>query len=1065
MSEANTPAHQSHFAISAWGIKNPIAVGVIFVALILFGLVAYTKLPIKLFPNVTFPAVTVTVTQAGAAPSEMETQITRPIEDALASISNIDSTTSTVTQGVSTTMVQFEIGQDLQAKTEEVRSKVAQARALLPREIDEPVVNRLEIDGAPILTYAVYAPGMSDVDLSWFIDDTVTRALQGERGVAQVARVGGVNREINIVLDPDRMAGLGLTAPQINDAVRGVAVDATGGRAAIGGREQSLRVLGSVKTLEALRNLTIPTGGGRFVKLTDVAEIGDGSSEVRGFARLDGAPVVALQVMKTKEASDVDVEDRAVAALERLESEHPGVKFTRIVSTVDETRAAFEATFKSLLEGMVLASLMVLVFLRDWRSTLITAVAMPVSLIPTFGFMLLFGFSLNVVTLLSLTLVIGILVDDAIVEIENIEKRVRRGQRPYQAAMEGADAIGLAVVATTFSIVAVFMPVSFLSGIVGQFFKEFGITVSVAVLMSLLTARLLTPLLAAYFLKPSHDPAPRKPFEGRYPAVLNWSLDHRILSCLIGGVVFIGAIVLAAVALPSGFQPPGNADYFYVKMQGPPGATADEMEDTVQRVTRVFLDRPETAHVFAQVGSTASGGFGGGGSSGLSDGTVTVVLKHERALKVPEIKAAARDALRSVPDARLNFQGDNGTADLVTVLTGDDGENLAYAALELERQMRDVPIIADPRPAAAPVGPELIITPRVDEAARLGVSVASIASVARVATLGDIDANVAKFTVGERRIPIRVRLPADARANLDRIRNLQVPTASGGTTLLGSVADVSFQAGPAKIERYNRKRQITIEGDLANGAQLGEGLKAIANTPVMKQISANKPPAPGQKPSETKATQDPRLAGVSMAETGDTEAYVDLFTNMIIAAFAGVFMIYGVLVILFRSVFKPAVILSALPTAISGAVLALIFTRLSLSLPSMIGFLMLLGLAAKNSILLVEYAIEREREGMTQREAIIEACRERARPIVMTSLAMMAGMLPTALGLESGSEFRQPMAVAVIGGLITSTALSLVIVPVVYEIVDDFEQWLRPKFAKLITPREEPGKLAPADRL
>ncbi|OJU10629.1 MAG: multidrug transporter AcrB [Caulobacterales bacterium 68-7] len=1063
-SKSPSPApHESAFAISAWGIKNPIAVGVIFIALLLFGLVAYTRLPIKLFPNVTFPAVTVTVTQSGAAPAEMETQITRPIEDALASISNIDSTTSTVTQGVSTTMVSFEIGADLQAKTEEVRSKVAQARALLPREIDEPTVQRVEIDGAPILTYAVSAPGMSDVDLSWFIDDTVTRALQGEKGVAQVARVGGTNREINVVLDPDRMAGVGLTAPEINNAVASVAMDATGGRAAIGGREQSLRILGSVKTLEALRELTIPIGGGRFVKLTDVAEIGDGSSEVRGFARLDGAPVVAFQVMKTRESSDVQVEDASVKAIEKLEKEHPGVKFTRVISTVDETRAAYEATLKSLGEGMLLASLAVLLFLKDWRSTVITALAMPVSLIPTFGFMLLFGFSLNVVTLLSLTLVIGILVDDAIVEIENIEKRVSRGQRPYQAAMEGADAIGLAVVATTFSIVAVFFPVSFLSGIVGQFFKEFGITVSVAVLMSLVTARLLTPLLAAYFLKPATKPHPRPEFKGFYPKTLEWALAHRIVSCVIGGVVFVGAIVLAAVALPSGFQPPSNADYFYVKMQGPPGATAEEMDDTVQKVTKVFLDRPETAHVFAQVGSTSSGGFGGGGSSGLGDGTVTVVLKHERALKVPEIKAAAREALRSVPDARLNFQGDNGTADLVVVLTGDDGEKLAFAAEELERQMRTATdVIADPRPAAAPVGPELIITPRVDEAARLGVSVSSIASVARVATLGDIDANVAKFTVGERRIPIRVRLPADARSDLDRIRNLQVPNAVGGTTLLGSVADVSFQAGPAKIERYDRKRQMTVEGDLANGAQLGQGLAAIDKLPIMRQINAQTPQTtPGAKKPAMQGQPDPRAVGVGTAQTGDVEAFTDLFTNMIIAAVAGILMIYGVLVMLFKSVFKPAVIISALPTAISGAVLALIFTRLSISLPSMIGFLMLLGLAAKNSILLVEYAIEREREGMSQHDAIIEACRERARPIVMTSLAMMAGMLPTALGLEAGSEFRQPMAVAVIGGLITSTVLSLVVVPVVYEIVDDFERWLGPKFKRFVTPRDAPDGSQP----
>ncbi len=1038
----------SELRISAWSIRNPIPVAVLFIALIIAGVAAYLSLPVKQFPNVTFPAVTVSVTQSGAAPGELETQVTRPIEDAVSGISNIKTIRSSVTQGASTTTIEFELGEDLQKVTDEVRSKVDQARASLPKEIDEPIVQRLEIDSAPIITYAVSAPAMSTAELSWFVDDTVTRALQGEKGVAQVARVGGAEREINVIIDPARMAAFGVTAPQLNQALANFSLDAPGGRATVGGREQTLRVLGAANTLDQLKQITIPVGS-RYVKLTDVADVGQGAGEERGFARLDGKPVVAFQVMKTRESSDVQVEDRVKAAVLALEQKSAGVAFTKIYSTVDETRASFKATEHTLLEGMLLASLVVFLFLREWRATLITAIAMPVSLIPTFAFMAMVGFSLNVVTLLALTLVIGILVDDAIVEIENIEKRVSKGERPYQAAMEGADAIGLAVVATTFTIVAVFVPVSYMPGIPGQFFKEFGLTVAVSVLFSLVVARLLTPLLAAYFLKPSKDPHPRKPFEGFYRKSLDWALDHRIISFILGGALTVGSLVgagfLASIGvLAVGFQPPGNANYYYIKLQGPPGATVTDMDRTVQAVTKMFKARPETEHVFVQVGSNIASGFGGQSGADVRDGTVTVVLKGDRKLTVTEIKQEIRAGLRDIPDARVNLQSDWGSADIQNILTSEDGEALDKAALQIEREMRSLKTVADPRPSSPPSGPEIVIRPRADEAARLGVSVADIAAIARVATVGDIDANVAKMTQGERRIPIRIRLPDGARSDLAAIGALQVPTASGGVTRLDSVADIDFQAGPAKIDRFGRKRQLTIEGDLNGGAQLGQALAEINELPSMKQMPA----------------------GVTPASAGDQEAFTELFSGFAVAILSAIGLVFGVLVLLFRSFFKPITIISALPLAISGALVALVVCGQPLSMPSLIGFLMLMGLAAKNSILLVEYAIEQERAGMTQREALIDACHERARPIVMTTLAMMAGMLPTALGLGQGSEFRQPMAVAVIGGLITSTILSLVLVPVVYEVIDDFERWITPKLSRLTTPREAPGAAAsPVDRL
>ena len=1020
------------FQISSWAIRNPVPVAVLFIAMTLAGLIAYGGLPVKQFPNVQFPLVTVTITQNGAAPSEMETQVTRPVEDAIAGLPDAKNVYSTVSQGVSTTSIEFELGHDLQKKTDDVRTRIDQTRAILPREIDEPTVTKVEIDNQPILTYAVEATGMSDSELSWFIDDTISRGLQASKGVSQVSRVGGVNREINVIVDPDKLTARGLTAASVNTALRSFNVDAAGGRVQVGGREQTLRILGAVNTLNALRDLTIPAGQGRFIKLTDVAQVGDGSAETRGFARYNNRPVVGFQVMKTRDSSDVEVDDGVIESLETLQKAHPNVKFVRIFSSVDETRASFEATKHVLLEGMLLAALVVLIFLRDWRSTLITAFAMPVSLIPTFFVMNWFGFSLNVVTLLALTLVVGILVDDAIVEIENIEKRVAQGLRPYDAAILGADAIGLAVVATTMAIVVVFTPVSFMKGIPGQFFREFGITVSVAVVFSLVVARLLTPLMAAYLLKPASQPHPRKPFEGLYRNTLEWALDHRIVASIIGGVLFVGSVMLVPL-LPQGFQPAGDPDYIYVNLQGPPGATVADMEDTASRVAQVFEGHQDVRGVFAQVGSTVTSfgpGSRGGGGSDLRSGTVTVLLNEERTTSGDALKAATRQALRAIPDARATFLSSEGGSGIQQVLTSNDPVALQAASLELEKQMRTLSLIANPRPSVPPTGPEVVVRPRPADAARLGVSVDAIAQVARIATVGDIDANVAKLTAGERRIPIRIRLPSEARSDLQRIKSLRVPTVSGGLTTLEAVADVYFQAGPARIERLNRQRQQTITAEL-NGTVQGPAFKAIQNLPIMKNL----PP------------------GVTPAATGQLEAMRELFGSFGLALFAGISMIFGVLVLLFRSFFKPIVILSALPTAVGGAFLGLLIFKLSLSIPSLIGFLMLMGIAAKNSILLVEYAIEREREGMSQREALIEACRERARPIIMTTMAMAAGMLPTALALEKGAEFRQPMAVAVIGGLMTSTVLSLVLVPVVYEFVDDFENWLKPRLARLITPR------------
>lgn len=1005
--------------VSAWAIRRPTPVVLLIIALTLAGAISYLKLPVRQFPNVEFPIVEVTVTQSGAAPAEVESQITRPVEDALAGISGLRHISSTVSLGASTTTAEFELGTDMQKATDDVRTAVDQARVLLPAGIDPPTTRRVDIAGLPIITYAVSAPGMSATQLSWYIDDKVTRALQAQKGVAQVIRVGGQSREINVTLDPLRLAAFGVTAAQVNQALVATNLNDTGGRSDIGQSEQTIRVLGEARDIAAIAATTIPIGGNSYVRLSDIATVDDGGAERRAFARLDDQAVVAFQVSKTKEASDVATEDRVKQAVAALQRATPGATFTEIVSTVDSTRRSFVATMHVLIEGMILAALVVFVFLGSWRATIIAALAMPLSLIPTFSVMAMFGFSLNSITLLGLTLVIGILVDDAIVEIENIEKRIETGETPYRAALLGADAIGLAVIATTATIVVVFAPVSFMGGESGQFFREFGLTVAVSVLFSLLIARLFTPVLAAYFLK-SRPPAPYRSLPRFYTRVLGWSLARPWQALGVGAILLAMSGVIAT-SLPIGFNPVSDSGIAYLAIEGPQGATIDQMERAVTSVTRVIRSRPDTERVFAEVGAEGSPSFG----------HMTVVLKRNRSMSTDAFQRSLAGSLRQVPGVRIATEGGGfGVSGIEVVLTGEQSASLARAQTELLREMRTLPELLEPRPAPPPAAPELVIRPRADAAARLQVSSRSIAEATRVATIGDIDANVAKFSTADRRIPIRVRLASADRGDIETISNLRLPTIDGKTTTLGSVADLSLGEGPGQIIRYDRARRASVEADL-NNVTLGQALKRIDQLPILRHL----PP------------------GIRRASTGDTEAMADLFGGITIAMLSGISLIYGVLVLLFHSFFKPVTIVSALPLTLIGAFAALKLADLAITLPVLIGLLMLLGLAAKNSILLVEFAIEAEQAGQTQREAIFNACQERARPIVMTSVAMAAGMLPTAFGVGEGASFRQPMAVAVIGGLISSTVLALILVPVVYELVERVEWRIRPRFARLATPR------------
>ena len=1036
--------------ISSWAIRNPIPVVVAFTLLMVAGLYSYSRLPIKQYPNIAFPMVVATIVQEGAAPTELENQVTRIVENSIAGLPDIELLQSSVTLGASTTIIQFKIGTDLQKAKDDVEQRVNQVRNQLPAAIQPPLINSLDFTGGALMTFAVSHPTMTATDLSWFIDDRIARDLQSVKGVGQVGRVGGVNREINITLDPVRMDAIGVTAADVNNALQRSYRNYGGGVTQVGGSETTTRVIGETATVAELGNLSVPLRGGQsYVRLSDIADVGDGSAEIRSFARLNGRPVVGFEIVKVDTASEVDVENGAYAAIERLKAANPGLEITKIFSITDDTKANFHATQDVLIEGMILAAIVVFLFLRDWRATVIAALAMPLSLIPTFWIISMLGFSLNVVTLLALTLVIGILVDDAIVEVENIQKRTLAGYTPFRAAMEGADAIGLAVLATTASIVVVFLPTSFMVGMPGQFFIEFGITVAVAVVFSLLVARFVSPLMAAYFLKPSKAHLDARKLPGFYENTLKWALRHRLIASFFGFLTFVGAIV-SAMVLPAGFIPTEDPGYIMFNISAPPGSTREQMERSATELSELLEKQPDTKDVFITIGSGGAGGQaaaanGGGGGAGMSSGSAILVMDDHHKMHTEELKQLIRPQLAGIADIRVTalMSGGGPTgSDVNILLTSEDGAALEKAQLALLNEMKDLDdIIRNPRLSPDPPGPELIIRPRTAEAARLNVSTDAIAQVARIATSGDIEANTPKFSEGERRLAIRVRLPDGVRRDLAQLGQLRVPTLSGGSTTLDAVADISYEAGPGVIQRMDRQRMAAVQADFAPGVTSGDATNAVDGTKTMKEIFAGE-------------------GLVKRARVGQEQAMNEMFSGIIVALLAGIALIYSVMVLLFKSVFKPMVILSSLPLSFSGAFVALLIFGKAIDMPVMIGLVLLLGIAAKNAILLVEFAIESEQRGNNVYDALFDACRERARPIVMTTVAMSAGMLPTALGLGEGAGFRTSMAIAVIGGLISSTVLSLILVPVVYTFVDSIERWFGSWAGNLTTkPTEDDRKL------
>ncbi|MCH4550057.1 efflux RND transporter permease subunit [Rhizobium changzhiense] len=1007
---------------SAFSIRNPVPAILLFAMLAVGGLLAFKYLPVQNFPDMDLPTIKVTATLDGAAPSQLETEVARTIEDNLASLSYLDHITTTITDGTVSISVSFKLEKDSETALNEVRNAVDSAKADLPAQMQTPSVTKVTVQNSALVTYAVQSAALNETELSWFIDNDLTKALLSVPGVGQVNRIGGVDREVHVDLDPTTMAAFGVTATTVSAQLKSVQADTSGGLGEIGGTRQTLRTLGAVASVDALKELRIPLANGQQVRLDDVASVTDSFAERSSMAYLDGKPVIAVEIKRSNGFSDSGVAADVDKAMKEFAAKHSNVQIEEAYSTIGPIIDNYDGSMHMLYEGAILAIVVVWLFLRDWRATILSAVALPLSVIPTFLVMYLAGFSLNIVTLLALSLVVGILVDDAIVEVENIARHLQMGKRPIDAALEAADEIGLAVIATTFTLVAVFLPTAFMSGIPGLIFRQFGITAAVAVLVSLVVARLLTPMMAAYFMK-AH---PKEEKDGRimraYMAIVKAAMNHRKTTVALTAAVV--ALSLATIPLlKSGFLPASDDARAQITLTMQPGATIEQTDAATKQAADIVGKLQDVTHVFSAVGSASSGGGPDSSStSSVGSATILAVLSPigERDRKQSEIENDIRQALSVLPGVRVAVGGGGNGTKLEITLASDDANALDSASTALEEQLRTLQGIGAVTSTAARQAPEIQITPDFARAAALGVTSSAIAEAVRVATNGEYSADLPKLNLPQRQVPIVVRFSPETRTKLDDIKNMRV-VGTNGNVDLGSIADIRIGGSPSEIDRIDRMRNVTVSVEL-NGRILGDVNREAQALPALQHLPS----------------------GVTLVEQGELQRSSELFQSFGLAMAIGVFCIYAILVLLFHDFLQPFTLLMALPLSLGGALLPLVITGTSFSMSAVIGLLMLMGVVTKNSILLIEYAIMSRRQGMPRFDALVDACHKRARPIIMTTIAMAAGMLPVALSLTGGdSSFRQPMAIVVIGGVMMSTLLSLIVIPVIFTFVDDLNEALR----------------------
>ena len=841
--------------ISAWAIKNPIPSILLFGMLCLVGLMSFSATNVQDFPDIEVPIVTVTTRLEGASPTQMETEVARKIENSVASIGLVKHIYSNISDSTAIITVEFDLEKDSTEAINDVRDAISRVRGDLPGEIKDPIITKANTSGRPILTYSVTSAQLDEQDISWYVDNDVAKAMLTVKGVGRVTRIGGIDREIRVEIDPAKLLALKVPAADISRQIKRIQQESSGGLGEVSGAEQSVRTLSTVASAEELAAMAIALPDGRRYRLDQLAKVTDTQAEQSGMALVNGKQVVAFEITRTKGASEITVAKGVRAAVAKLNEAHGTLKITEVVDNVAVVQENFNGSMELLFEGALFAILVVWWFLRDWRATIVSASALPLSIIPTFIGLYYFGFTINTVTLLALALVVGILVDDAIVEVENIVRHLRMGKTPFQAAMEATEEIGLAVVATTFTLIAVFLPTAFMSGIPGKFFKEFGWTAALAVFASLVVARLLTPLMAAYMLKPH----PKQEADGKlmqhYLRWVDWCLNHRLLTSIMAVAFFVVSIMIIPL-LPKGFVPAPDRALTQVTIELPPGSSLADTHAAAEAARQIISQVPDVLQVFSAVGRGASGDlFSLGGAADIRKANLTVKLTHrsQRERKQQGVEAELREKLQQLAGVRVAIGTGNAGEKLILILGGDDAEVLSATAQNVERDLRTLKGLGNVTSSASLLRPEIIIRPDFARMADLGVTAASIGETVRVATAGDFSTALAKLNLPQRQVPIRVMMEASSRENLDLLARLPVP-GRNGNVMLGNVADISMSSGSAQINRLDRSRVVTINIELS-GRELGDVYAEVNALPSMTSL----PP------------------GVKRAESGDAERMKELF--------------------------------------------------------------------------------------------------------------------------------------------------------------------------------------------
>jgi len=1010
-------------------IRRPVFAIMMTGALLVLGITSYFALSVDLFPKIDFPFVVVTVVYPGAGAEAVELDISKKVEDAVNTIAGVKHIQSTAQEGFSLTVIEFTLETDPLDAAAEVRDRVSTIRADLPKDIEEPVVQRYNPESRPIMSLSISGP-QSMRDLTDYVDDVIRPRLESVPGVGAATIVGGAKREIQVRMDPEKLKAFDLSPVMVAAKLQMANVEIPGGRVVEGNREWIVRTMGRFTTVQQLRDMVVLSPRGRMVRLSEIADVIDTEVEPKSASRLNGEPAVGLDIQRQSGANTVQVADGIDKILEKIIAELPaGMKIVMARDDSEYIRSAIEDVLVNILYGGALAVLVILFFLANWRSTIISAIAIPTSIIATFTLMRLLGFTLNMLTLMGLSLAVGLLIDDAIVVIENIYRHMEMGKKPIQAAKDATNEIGLAVTATTFAIIVVFLPVAFMSGIIGRFFYSFGMSVAFAVAVSLFVAFTLTPMLSSLFLKTQEEQIKSVVYrrlawwnrgfryvEQRwYRPALHWCLGHRFSTLVFASLAFVGSLLLIPL-IGTEFMPQTDQNRFYVTFEGRAG---DKLSATVQQVglvEKLLKARPEVISVLTTIG---------GGNDPVYTGNMVAQLvdRSQRKLSAADLTKVIREQLRSIPGYFFTVEmeeSEGGGRPVELSIRGPELTQLEQYTTSLADGIRNIPGVADLKSSEEAGKPELRININRDQASDLGINALEIAQTLRIFIDGD---KVTRFKEGEKEYDVRLQIAEPFRHDPGYLATLPIPSnkeIAGRDRFvvpLNQIAAIERTSGPSQINRYDRIREIRLSGSIVD-RKAGD-----VRAEVQKVVD-----------SMSLAT------GYTIQAVGEAEIQQESFTNIFTALILAVIFIYLVLASQYNSFLDPLSIMVSLPLAVVGAMVSLLLFNSAFSVISLIGIILLMGLVSKNGILLIDFTKQRREHGMERNAALEEAGPVRFRPIVMTSLATIFGALPLAIGIGSGGEFRAPISRAVIGGMISSTVLTLLVIPVVYTYFDDLAQ-------------------------